>query len=145
MEKTLTDLKHLLKDELQKIIQKNDITPAELDNVKKALCAIKESLEIEDILYGEDGYSVRSSYAYHPHGTISYRRGRDMNTGRYVSRSDGRMSRRDRMDYSMDDGYSGHSIKDRMVAKLESMIDEAGGEHEREMINEWIDRLEMEK
>ena len=44
----------------------------------------------------------------------------------------------------MDDGYSGHSIKDRMIAKLEGMYDEAKTDHERQVIDQWIGRLEME-
>ena len=35
-------------------------------------------------------------------------------------------------------GYSGHSIKDHMVARLEKMYDEAQTDHERQIINEWI-------
>ena len=39
---------------------------------------------------------------------------------------------------SCDDGYSGHSIKDRMIARLEEMIDEAKSEHERQTVEDWI-------
>ena len=38
-------------------------------------------------------------------------------------------------------GYSGHSIQDRMVDKLERMIDEAQTENERKTVREWIQRL----
>ena len=41
-----------------------------------------------------------------------------------------------------DGGYSGHSIKDRMVAQLEKMYDEAQSEHERQTVSDWIRRLE---
>ena len=143
MEKVLTDLKHLLEDELRKIVEKNDISPVELENATKAVCLMQKVQEIEEWPSDDemnDYYSRRGSYGGH---MGSYRRGRDADTGRYVSRRDGRMSRRDRME--MDDGYSGHSIKDRMIARLEEMMDEAGGEHERETINDWIERLETEK
>lgn len=53
-----------------------------------------------------------------------------MTTGRYMSR---------------EDGYSGHSIKDRMIARLEGMYDEAKSEHEREEIQKEIRRIESEK
>lgn len=136
MEKILTGLQDLLTEELKKIIDKGDLNSTELDNVKDALCSIKETLEIEDMMSG--GYSNASygSYAHMPRTYNirgSYRRGRDANTGRYMS-----------MRGSGEDGYSGHSIKDRMIARLEGMYDEAGSEHERQMINDWIGRLETE-
>ena len=37
--------------------------------------------------------------------------------------------------------YSGHSIRDRMISRLEEMFDEAQTEHERQTIQEWIDRV----
>lgn len=46
----------------------------------------------------------------------------------------------DHMSYR--DGYSGHSIKDRMVARLEDMMDEAKTDHERQTVSEWINRLQ---
>lgn len=129
MEKILMDLQDLLKEELKKIVDKGDLNATELDNVKDALCAMKESFELEDMMGG--GYSNRAPRTYNIRG--SYRRGRDAATGRYMS-----------MRGSGEDGYSGHSIKDRMIARLEGMYDEAGSEHEREMINNWISRLETE-
>ena len=46
---------------------------------------------------------------------------------------------------SWNDTYSGHSIKDRMVSQLEAMYDEAQTEHERQMVDEWIKRIETEQ
>lgn len=67
---------------------------------------------------------------------LSGRRMRSSTTGRYMSGNNTRS-------YGMPDpGYSGHSIKDRMVAKLEEMYDEAKTEHERQIVDEWINRLE---
>ena len=43
---------------------------------------------------------------------------------------------------SQENGYSGHSIKDRMIAQLEKMYDEAQTEHERQTVNDWIRRLD---
>ena len=132
MEKILTGLQDLLTEELKKIVDKGDLNSAELDNVKDALCSIKETLEIEDMMSG--GYS-NASYGHMPRTYNirgSYRRGRDANTGRYMSMR------------GSEEGYSGHSIKDRMIARLEGMYDEAGSEHERQMINDWIGRLETE-
>ena len=44
---------------------------------------------------------------------------------------------------SMDRMSSGHSIKDRMKATLEDMVDKAKTEYEREEILETIDRLDL--
>lgn len=133
MENTLTKLQDLLTKELDKIADKGDITPAELQNVETAMCVLKKVMEVQDIIY-EDGYS-KARYSVHG----SYRRGRDHNTGRYVSRHDGRTPGH------VEDGYSQHSIKDRMIANLESMMDSSGSDYERETIEEWINRLESEK
>lgn len=52
-------------------------------------------------------------------------------------RDSGNSSRR----YNDANGYSGHSMKDRMIAKLEEMFDEAQSRHEEQFIQDWIDRL----
>lgn len=111
---------------------------------------------------------LRNSYNSYDDGN-SYRRGRSPITGRYVSRDampyhddyhDGGNSNRvyhdggasntyhagtnSRRYYdggSAHNGYSGHSIKDRMIDRLERMFDEAQNEHERQTVNEWINRL----
>ena len=46
---------------------------------------------------------------------------------------------------SRNSGYSGHSMRDRAVAKLEEMYDEARTEHERQTVSEWINRLESDR
>lgn len=61
----------------------------------------------------------------------SYRRGRDMRTGRYVSRD------------SYERGYSRHGQKERMMEKLEDMLQEAGTPKERQAIMQCIDKLDM--
>ena len=44
--------------------------------------------------------------------------------------------------YGSDKGHSGHSVKDRMIARLEEMMDEAKGDYERRTVEEWIRRLQ---
>jgi hypothetical protein len=171
MNKTLENLKETLEDEIKAIIKKGDMTPSELESVQKAVCTIDMIEKMERGGHSEgmmmDGYSNRhmpyrhmpsygsyndrsygdeygdhsgrryyhDSYGYDEsyHGD-SYRRGRSPVTGRYISRGEDHMSYRD--------GYSGHSIKDRMVAQLENMYDQAKSEHERQIVDEWIKRLE---
>ena len=170
MDKTMEHLKETLEDEIKKIVKKGDITPAELESVQKAVCTmdmiekIGRGEQSEGMMTGRDsyGYSGRNmayhhmpaygsygdeygdhsgrryyhdSYGYDgSYNGDSYRRGRSPVTGRYISRGDDHMSYRD--------GYSGHSIKDRMVARLEDMIDEAKTDHERQMVSDWINRLQ---
>ena len=169
MDKTLEHLKETLEDEIKKIVKKGDITPQELESVQKAVCTIDmiDNMSMGGNSEGGSyGYSGRNmayrypSYAYgdyseryrdsygdrmrdgsydyrsHDRGSYhdgsyhdgSYRRGRSPVTGRYISRGH-------------EEGYSGHSIMDRMVDRLESMYDEAKTDHEKQTVSEWINRL----
>ena len=78
-------------------------------------------------------YSEANSYGYSEHQ--SYRRGRDARTGRYVSRDRGSYD-----DYSR--GYSRHTEKERMIEKLEDMMEDAVSEKEKRAIQRCIDQLE---
>ena len=167
MEKTLEHLKDTLEDEIKKIVKKGDITPAELESVQKAVCTIdmidsmgsgqsqgmmdsygsyrgysRNHMPMRD-MYGDyhyDGYAHDTGYHNRSYGSYgyegdSYRRGRSPVTGRYISRDAYPAGR------SYDNNYSGHSIMDRMVAKLESMYDEAQTDRERQTVDQWIQRL----
>ena len=59
----------------------------------------------------------------------SYRRGRDARTGRYVSR---------------DRGYSRAIDKERMIGKLQDMMDDAPSEKERRTLQQCVDKLERQ-
>ena len=129
MDNTLRELQEVLEKELKKISNKNDITPAELENATKAVCLLEKIKMLEK--FDADEYSDNGDNWYSEN---SYRPGRSMVTGRFTSRDyDPRMHSRN--------GYSGHSIKDRMISKLEEMFDEAKTDHERQTVNEWITRL----
>lgn len=117
MEKLYSDLKEMVEDEIRRVVKKNDITPAELENLTKAVCLIEKLKMMENGGYSQTGYNNE--------GMSNMYRNRSY-------RSD--------MD-SYDRGYSGHSIRDRMIAKLESMYDEAKTDHERQTVDEWINRL----
>lgn len=81
----------------------------------------------------------------------SMRRGRSPSTGRFTSmRSEPyRDSYRDSYEMrsmgSYNDGYSGHSINDRMIDALERMMDTAKTEHERETIRKRIEEIRRDK
>ena len=126
---TLDELEKKLREELKKMAKKPDISPVEVDNANKAMCLITKIREFED---ADSGYS-NGAYSRN-----SYTR-RSPRTGRYVSYDEGDAYGR-RMQMA-NRGYSGHSINDRMIDKLESMMDETGSEYERQTIGEWINRL----
>ena len=47
------------------------------------------------------------------------------------------------MRHSYTRNYSGHSIQDRMVDRLEHMMDESTSQYEKDVIAEWIEKLKM--
>lgn len=145
--KILEKINDAVEEAIRPIISKGaSMTAAELDVLTKAVCTIEKIKQIEDGGNSYDNYS-RSYNSYDDDGN-SYRRSRSAVTGRYVSRDamphfegstsrrfyDGEMSRNG-------NGYSGHSIKDRMVASLEKMYDDAQTEHERQLVDNWIRRI----
>ena len=128
MERTFYDLKAVLMKELDKIVKKGDISPTELANVEKVICMIEKIHEID----GDGNYSMD---AYPSWRGQSYGRWYpNMNYEVYGRGTSNSYSR----------GYSGHSIKDRMIARLEPMYDEAQSDHERQVISEWINRIGAE-
>lgn len=130
MDSILDKLNDLVEKELNKIVSKGDITPAELEIATKAVCLIEKIKMIAELEYDD-------SYASYNNG--SYRRNRG-----YNSRDNYNVDRV--RDYTMDRGYSGHSVRDRMIAQLESsMMDNAKSESERRTIESLISQLGSEK
>jgi len=120
-EKVLERLEEVVYDELEKLAKKAELNPAEIKAATDAACFLEKIKMLRD-----EGYDDDASESY-SHGG-SYRRGRSPRTGRYVS-------------MSMNDGVSRHSINDRIVDKLERMMDESGSEYERSVISGWIDKI----
>ena len=143
MDKTMEKLKDVVTEEIDKLVKQGTLSPNELEHVHKALCVLEKIQDFDEYGAPESEYSER-------YGGRRYSRG--------MSRTDG--SSRRGYDIRMmpfDNAYqsypsrsynsyerSGHSIKDRMIDKLESMMDEAGTEYERQMVSEWINRIEAE-
>ena len=123
-----------LEKELDKINNTGTISPDNIKTLKDAYKLKKLMRECEEM--EDEGYSNR--------------RGRSPVTGRYVSRGrsyeDG-MSRRGSFGSyegasnrgSYRGGYSGHG----MMEHLETMLNEAQTEQERQMIEEWMRRAEQ--
>lgn len=77
-------------------------------------------------------------------GSYDGRRGRDGDSdGRYSEESSYRRGRDARGRYtSRDAGYSGHTDRERMIGKLETMMEDATTEKERKAIQRCIDQIE---
>ena len=107
----LYDLKDMLCKELDKIIQKKDINPGELEIAYKAVDIIKDISTIEAMEDYGDEYSYDDD--------MSYARNRD-SMGRYSSRR-GRRSYDDGRMMSMERGYSGTESKEHLMHEIDEM------------------------
>lgn len=150
MSKTsLEKLNDLVEKELDQLAIKGSLSPSELDSAKKAvelmtciseyeeMCKMKE--DGESHMYSERGriYHGRS-YMYPEMYDPTYSMNRNSyNNSNWNSYDDSNSyQHRDAMGR-----YSGHSIKDRMIDRLERMMDESNSEYERKEIMEEISRL----
>ena len=120
----------LLDREIEKMTEKGSLNPSDLDVADKAICL---SIKIHDHISGmpEEEHEGRSGFYIPPYGSYRMRSYGSNSYGDNDSRSYGR-----RMN-----GMSGHSIKDRMIARLESMYDEAESDHEKHEIRNEIERI----
>lgn len=127
MHSVLRSLQDVVLKDLSVLATKGTLTPTELKTASDAACLLKEIQQIEymDAYEDEEGYSEGRNWPM----MSSNARSRSYRTGRYMS------SR------GYDNGYSGHSIEDRMVANLEGMMDSAKNDYERETIRSWINNL----
>lgn len=137
--KVLDSTEDMVLEEIRKVVRKGEIHPNEWDNLKNAMCILTDICKIhhydsQDEMtysYGEyasGNYPATNAYENNLHGRVmsSYERGRLPITSRYIGRGD---------------GYSGHSINDRMIDKLERMYDEASTQHEKDTITMWINQI----
>lgn len=127
--------KDILEKEIDMVASKGTISPSELEKMEKAFCILEKISIIEAMdKYGYDSYEMNGA---------SYRRGRSPMTGRYVSRDmypDWNMNNE-----PYDNGYSGHSVEDRMIMNLERMLDNANSQYEREAIEKQIREIRNKK
>lgn len=121
MHMQLDKLKDKVVKELEKFNAKPDMNPTDLKTITDAMCLLEKIQKVQN-------GGMDDEYSEGMHGSYrgSYGRMRSPRTGRYMS------------------GYSGHSINDRIVDKLERMMDEAGSDYEREVISTWIKKVESE-
>lgn len=120
--KILDKARETAEDVIKSLTKKENITAAELEGIEKAVCLIKSIKIVEAMTNGQFDDSG-ASHMRRP-ATEGY------STRRYY---DGHIYR--------NDGYSGHSKRDRMIAALEEMYDNAQSDHERQFVQEWLDRI----
>lgn len=130
IERVLENLEDTISTELEKMVKKGDLTPTEVQNAKEAVCLLEKIRKFnEDIDEDEDEYSERGgSYSSYRRGNYARGRGR-----RYSNRYE-----------RYDHGESRHSINDRIVDRLERMMDDAGSEYERGILAGWIAKVAAE-
>ena len=124
-----------LERDLDKLFSKTELSPADWDAVKKAICIANmieccrngESYDENGMSYGQ--YSGSDGY----YDGMSGARSRSPVTGRYISRG--------YSDDHMMHGYSGHSIEDRMIMALEQQMDGAKTDYERQLVEKEIQRI----
>lgn len=137
-----TKIMHTIDDVMWDVLEKlskRDVTSAEeISLIEKAIDVVSK---IDCMQNKPHGYSEKMFHMptiSYDQGS-SYARGRDSRTGRYVSRDDGYEVNRSHPG----EGYSGHSLKDRAIAKIEGMIDEFPGEYERDVLMRIIRQIEQ--
>lgn len=140
------DLRDMLKQELNAIVKKGEVTKENLDNIYKLICSLHKTAHLIMDESGNgysQGYSQRyyrdgGSYDYSGNSYNSYdgRRGRDGDSdGRYSEEYSGRRGR-------YHDGYSGHDDKQQMVEKLRKMAQETSDQQTKMMIQDCIRGIE---
>lgn len=130
MEDVLMKLEALITKELNKIVAKGDITPTELEHATKAACLLEKLKMLEGFDSGES-FERGSYYGDRDYSNSMPRMRRTRSYGYYG-------------DPYYDSGYSSHSVRDRMIATLETtMMDKATSESEKRAIEKMIQRLSM--
>ena len=131
------ELKEKLCEELDEIARKPEMGAGDLEIIHKLTDTIKNIDKID--MLEDDGYSQ----AGYRDGGSSYNRGSSYaNRGKHYVR--GHYSRDG---YSMEGrgnrgGYSRHDAKEAMMEQMESLMDQAGSEREREAIRRCMNQLE---
>lgn len=124
------ELKEKLCEELEEIARKPEMSAGDLEAAHKLTDTIKNIDKIE-MLEEDDGYSRAGNWEADMHGT--YARGSS-----YRGRKRDSMGR-----YSRDGRYSRHASPD-MMDKLQTMMDNASTERERDAIRRLMNEMEME-
>lgn len=142
MAQTLEDLREIVTKEIDEINKKGELDENTLVCAYKLIDILKDIGEIESM---EMGYSQANSYMMYPYSMDngnSYRGGysnRYSNPG-YSMRNRDSMGRYSR-DYSYRGGYSRDGEREEIMAKMEHMMNTAGSETERQMIQRIMNQM----
>lgn len=137
--KSMEELKDMLCKELDKIAKQGELSASSLENVHKLIDTIKIIDKIimleEDGGYSRNGdWEARGSYGRE--SSYANRRGTHYVRGHY-SRDDGYYN-----DERYNHRYSRDDAKGKMIEMLERIMDETGGQREREIIEHCIAQIE---
>lgn len=129
------DLEKMVVKDLEKIIDKGDMTAADADSLTKGMCLLeKVKKHIMGDMMEEEEYSQR----YYPRYPMnSYERGGNSQNGRYMRGANSRNSYTLNWTGGRSRDYSQHGNE--MIERLEMMRDQAATEQERRMIDQWIE------
>ena len=146
LSKVLDCMKEKTQETFDYYSKKENWEPADLKCAKEAaelydmLQTIQMNTGVWENMKRTGDYSFgRMPHVSYGHDMDSYARGRDANTGRYMSRGERYYDDRH---HGHDYGYSTHSVKDQAIQKLESLMDTAESEYEREEIHKMIKKIE---
>lgn len=134
------NLHDMLEQEISKIQSKGELDPQSLDNLDKLMRTVKNTDKCIDREGGGQSYGNRMSYGRYdmmPMESYGMSMGRD---------SDGRFSRDNFRDSSFRGGSYGQSYeysRDNapLMQRLESMMNEARNDSERQAIKDFVNRM----
>lgn len=137
---------------LDQLFEKPDLSVVELKNAAEAFDLLHKIDEVERGEAMRDQFGDEAYKGFYPHeyygnnyGTSSWVASGpypDLGYGDNYGRQ-ARSSRTGRFMNNSSSGSYGHSIKDRMVANLEDMMDQAKNDYERQEIQNEIQKLRM--
>ena len=143
----LKSLKKTTEKNLMELGKKPDISAAETKAAKDAFELLDYlSCKIDECEMREKGYSQYSGYSMERRPYREYQITSYMAPNGYMSYDNSmRGHYRNMMPRSYGDpymnGYSGHSINDRLISLVEGMYDEAKSDYEREQLNKFISMI----
>lgn len=132
MERTFEDLRAIVMKEIDEINKKGELDENTLVCAYKLIDIVKDIHEIDEKMNG--GYSQTGMYPHMMYGN-SY-------GNSYATRNRDSMGRYSRDGYnSYRGGYSREGERDDMMAKMEHMMNTAGSETERQMIQRIMNQM----
>jgi len=149
IEKSLEKIKECAEDIINEAAKKAKLDTNDFDLAGKAIKMLHhiDQMHNADLMMSEAGYSG-NSYRRVPYlHEMSYMRGRDPATGRYMSRDvDPAMSWSPASSYDDNNNnnrYSGHTNREAKMDVLNDMLANAQSESERQLIQKWLRRIDQ--